>query len=40
VGYVHDVSGSWTPALLLILASVLTFFLAATLSVRRVPKGR
>jgi CP family cyanate transporter-like MFS transporter len=40
VGYVHVVSGSWTPALLLILASVLTFFLAATLSVRRVPKGR
>lgn len=40
VGYVHDVSGSWTPALLVILASVLTFFVASTLSVRRVPKGR
>jgi CP family cyanate transporter-like MFS transporter len=40
VGYVHDVTGSWTPPLLVILASVLTFFLAATLSVRRVPKGR
>jgi CP family cyanate transporter-like MFS transporter len=40
VGYVHDASGSWTPALLVILASVLTFFLSATLAVRRVPKGR
>jgi CP family cyanate transporter-like MFS transporter len=40
VGYVHDASGSWTPALLVILASVLTFFVSATLSVRRVPKGR
>ncbi|MFJ5962943.1 MFS transporter [Pseudarthrobacter oxydans] len=39
VGYVHDVSGSWTPALLVILASVLTFFVSATLSVRRVPKA-
>jgi CP family cyanate transporter-like MFS transporter len=40
VGLVHDISGSWTPALLVILASVLTFFVSATLSVRRVPKGR
>lgn len=40
VGWVHDVSGSWTPALLVILASVLTFFICTTLSVRLVPKGR
>ncbi|MDQ0925007.1 CP family cyanate transporter-like MFS transporter [Pseudarthrobacter sp. W1I19] len=40
VGFVHDVWGSWTPALLVILASVLTFFVASTLSVRRVPRGR
>ena len=40
VGFIHDVSGSWTPALLVILASVLTFFASTALSVRRVPKGR
>jgi CP family cyanate transporter-like MFS transporter len=40
VGLVHDVSGSWTPALLVVLASVLTFFICTTLSVRLVPKGR
>ena len=40
VGFVHDTSGSWTPALLVILASVLTFFASTTLSVRKVPKGR
>ncbi|TLM87267.1 CynX/NimT family MFS transporter [Pseudarthrobacter sp. NamE5] len=40
VGFVHDASGSWTPALLVILASVLTFFVATTLSVQKVPKGR
>lgn len=40
VGYVHNATGSWTPALLLILASTLTFFLSTTLSVRLVPKGR
>lgn len=40
VGFVRDVSGSWTPALLLILASVLTFVASTTLSVRLVPKGR
>lgn len=40
LGLVHDTSGSWTPALLVVLASVLTFFLATTLAVRRVPKGR
>jgi CP family cyanate transporter-like MFS transporter len=40
VGLVHDVSESWTPALLVILASVLTFFVSTTLSVRRVPRGR
>src|SRR3712207_366631 len=40
VGFVHDSAGSWTPALLVILASVLTFFIATTLSVRKVPKGR
>lgn len=40
VGFVHDVSGSWTPALLVILASVLAFCIGTTLSVRKVPKGR
>ncbi|MBT2531220.1 MFS transporter [Arthrobacter sp. ISL-48] len=40
VGFVHDASGSWTPALLVILASVLTFFICTTLSVRLVPKAR
>ena len=40
VGFIHDVSGSWTPALLVILASVLTFFASTALSVRQVPKGR
>jgi CP family cyanate transporter-like MFS transporter len=40
VGFVHDAWDSWTPALLLILASVLTFFLSTTLAVRLVPKGR
>ncbi|MDQ0770705.1 CP family cyanate transporter-like MFS transporter [Pseudarthrobacter defluvii] len=40
VGFVHDSSASWTPALLVILVSVLTFFLSTTLSVRQVPKGR
>jgi CP family cyanate transporter-like MFS transporter len=40
LGFIHDASQSWTPALLVILASVLTFFLSTTLSVRQVPKGR
>jgi MFS transporter, CP family, cyanate transporter len=40
VGLVHDVAGSWTPALLVILASTLVFFVSTTLSVRLVPKGR
>ena len=40
VGFVHDASGSWTAPLLLVLGSVLTFFAATTLSVRKVPKGR
>jgi CP family cyanate transporter-like MFS transporter len=40
VGFVHDAADSWTPALLVILASVLTFFLCTTLAVRLVPKGR
>jgi CP family cyanate transporter-like MFS transporter len=40
VGFVHGATGSWTPALLLILASTLAFFLSTTLSVRLVPKGR
>jgi CP family cyanate transporter-like MFS transporter len=40
VGFVHDVSGSWTPALLVVLATVLTFVICTTLSVRLVPKGR
>jgi len=40
VGFVHDSSASWTPALLVILASVLAFFVSTTLSVRKVPRGR
>lgn len=40
VGFVHDVSRSWTPALLVILASVLTFFVSTTLSVREVSRSR
>ncbi|WP_395405543.1 CynX/NimT family MFS transporter (plasmid) [Arthrobacter sp. UC242_113] len=40
VGFVHDVSGSWRPALLVILAAVLTFFVSTTLSVRKVSRGR
>lgn len=40
VGFVHDISASWTPALLVILASVLAFCIGTTLSVRKVPKGR
>lgn len=40
VGFVHDASGSWTAPLLMVLASVLTFFAATTLSVRKVPKVR
>ena len=40
VGFVHDAAYSWTPALLVVLASVLTFFLCTTLAVRLVPKGR
>lgn len=40
VGFVHDAADSWTPALLLVLASVLTFFLCTTHAVRLAPKGR
>ncbi|WP_246848701.1 MULTISPECIES: MFS transporter [unclassified Pseudarthrobacter] len=40
VGFVRDASGSWTPALLVILGSVLMFFVCTTLAVRLVPKGR
>lgn len=40
VGFVHDAADSWTPALLVVLASVLTFLLCTTLAVRLVPKGR
>ncbi len=40
VGFVHNAAGSWTPALLVILGSVLMFFSCTTLSVRLVPKGR
>lgn len=40
LGLVHEASGSWTSSLLLILGSVLTFFISTTLSVRRVPKSR
>lgn len=38
VGFVHDASESWTPALLVILVSVLTFTVSTTASVRRVPQ--
>ena len=40
LGYLHGLTGSWTVPMLLILASVLTFFLTTTLSVRKVPKNR
>ena len=40
VGFVHDAAGSWTPALLVVLASVLAFSVCTTLAVRRVPRGR
>lgn len=40
IGYVHGVSGSWTVPLLVILASVSTFVLCTTISVRRVAKQR
>jgi CP family cyanate transporter-like MFS transporter len=40
VGVVHNSTGSWTPALLLVLASTLMFFVGTTSSVRLVPKGR
>lgn len=40
LGFVHNASQSWTPPLLMVLASVLVFFLCTTLSVRLVPKGR
>lgn len=40
LGYIHGLSGSWTVPMLLILGSVLTFFVCTTLSVRRVPRGR
>lgn len=40
LGYLHGLSGSWAVPMLLILASVLTFFLTTTLSVRKVPKNR
>lgn len=38
LGYVHGLSGSWTVPLLMILGSVLAFFLGTTLSVRKAPK--
>ncbi|MCX8453622.1 CynX/NimT family MFS transporter [Paenarthrobacter ureafaciens] len=38
VGFVHDLSGSWTPALLVILASVLTFLFSTALTVRKVSR--
>lgn len=38
LGLVHDVSGSWTPALLVLLASVLIFLLSTAVSVRGVPR--
>ncbi|MEW1821430.1 hypothetical protein AB0323_11655 [Arthrobacter sp. NPDC080031] len=40
VGFIHNVSASWTPALLVILASVLTFSVSTSLSVRRLPQAR
>lgn len=40
IGFVHNAADSWTPALLVILASTLVFLVSTTLSVRLVPKGR
>ena len=40
LGYAHGLTGSWTVPMLLVLASVLVFFVSTTLSVRKVPKGR
>lgn len=40
LGFVQNASKSWTPALLVLLVSVLTFSVSTTLSVRRVPKER
>ncbi|MBT2549240.1 CynX/NimT family MFS transporter [Arthrobacter sp. ISL-65] len=40
VGYVHSVSGNWSVPLLVILGSVLAFFVSTTLSVRKVPRQR
>ncbi|AUZ33521.1 MFS transporter [Arthrobacter sp. PGP41] len=40
LGYLQGLTGSWDVPMLLILASVLTFFLTTTLSVRKVPKNR
>lgn len=40
LGYIHGLTGSWTVPMLMILGSVLAFFVSTTLSVRRVPKGR
>lgn len=40
IGFVHNTTGSWTPALLVILASTLMFFVGTAASVRLVPKGR
>lgn len=40
VGFVQNVTGSWTPPLLVVLGSVLVFFVCTTSSVRLVPKGR
>ncbi|HEY3572890.1 MAG TPA: MFS transporter [Arthrobacter sp.] len=40
VGYVHSASGAWSMPLLVILGSVLAFFVSTTLSVRKVPRQR
>jgi CP family cyanate transporter-like MFS transporter len=40
VGYVHSVSGTWSVPLLLILGSVLAFFVSTTLAVRKVSRQR
>ncbi|MDQ0736484.1 MFS transporter [Arthrobacter agilis] len=40
LGLVHEASGSWTPALLVLLASVVIFVVSTTASVRRIPRDR
>ncbi|XAS68563.1 MFS transporter [Micrococcaceae bacterium Sec5.7] len=40
IGFIHDVSGSWNAPLLVILVSVLVFFVCTTVSARLVPRQR